>query len=84
MPTFDGVSFYEGFQAAHIFPLGLEDYWISEGYERWVTIEPVKGGKINSVQNGLLLASDIHQLFDAYHISINPDVRCLSIFRGCG
>ena len=27
----------------------------------------------DSVQNGLLLASDMHQLIDGYDISINPD-----------
>jgi hypothetical protein len=30
--------------------------------------------KINPLQNGLLLRSDIHQLFDQYPISANPDV----------
>ena len=39
------------------------------------------GGSINSVQNGLLLRSDIHQLFDMYRISINPDVCILYFFR---
>jgi len=29
---------------------------------------------LNSVQNGLLLSSDIHQLFDNYAFSIKPDV----------
>lgn len=32
------------------------------------------GDAINSVQNGLLLRSDIHQLFDNYIVSVNPDV----------
>jgi len=30
--------------------------------------------KINSLQNGLLLQSNIHQLFDQYLISVNLDV----------
>jgi hypothetical protein len=30
---------------------------------------------IHSVQNGILLRSDIHVLFDKYMIAINPDVR---------
>lgn len=44
---------------------------------------PDTGGTINSVQNGLLLRSDIHQLFDFYDFSINPDV-CVSYtsYRG--
>ncbi|KAL9099258.1 MAG: hypothetical protein Q9163_005223, partial [Psora crenata] len=31
---------------------------------------------INSKQNGLLLRSDVHQLFDTYDFSINPDDNC--------
>ncbi|OXV09932.1 hypothetical protein Egran_02305 [Elaphomyces granulatus] len=31
------------------------------------------GGAINSVQNGILLRTDIHQLFDSFAIAINPD-----------
>jgi hypothetical protein len=30
--------------------------------------------KINSIQNGLLLKSDVHGLFDTYLLAINPDV----------
>jgi hypothetical protein len=74
--TFDGVDFWEGFEAAHIFPLAYEGYWINRDYGRWITDQPTIGGSINSVQNGLLLDSTIHHLFDAYDISINPDV-CL-------
>lgn len=29
---------------------------------------------INSVQNGILLRADVHELFDTYRIAINPDV----------
>jgi hypothetical protein len=57
-----------GFEAAHIFPLAYEGHRIQP--------ENTRGGTINSVQNGLLLRSDIHQLFDSYDLSINPDV-CL-------
>ncbi|KAF1812075.1 hypothetical protein P152DRAFT_397944 [Eremomyces bilateralis CBS 781.70] len=71
--TFDGVDFWNGFEAAHVFPLAYEGYWVERGYGRWITMQPTIGGSINSVQNGMLLASDIHQLFDAYDFSINPD-----------
>ncbi|KAF2465657.1 uncharacterized protein BDR25DRAFT_239571 [Lindgomyces ingoldianus] len=64
---------WNGFEAAHIFPLAYEGYWNENNYDRWITIRPEKGGTINSVQNGLLLRSDIHQLFDSYDFSINPD-----------
>jgi hypothetical protein len=67
---------WRGFEAAHIFPLAYEGYWNDNSYGRWITIPPESenGGTINSVQNGLLLRSDIHQLFDSYDLSINPDV----------
>jgi hypothetical protein len=73
------VDEWTGFEAAHIFPIAYEGYWTTQNYARWITILPERGGAINSIQNGLLLRSDIHQLFDSYHISINPDVR-LAIF----
>jgi hypothetical protein len=71
---------WTGLEAAHIFPLAREGHWKDHNYERWITIRPDKdiGGTINSVQNGLLLRSDIHQLFDSYGVSINPDVCYLS------
>jgi len=75
---------WRGFEAAHIFPLAYEGHWNDNGYGRWITIPPEndKGGSINSVQNGLLLRSDIHQLFDGYDLSINPDdhykITCFS------
>jgi hypothetical protein len=67
-----------GFEAAHIFPLAYEQHWREYNYGRWISTPPngeeIKGGKINSVQNGLLLRGDIHQGFDMYKFSINPDV----------
>lgn len=63
-----------GFEAAHIFPLAYEDHWIQHNFARWITIPAANGDTINSKQNGLLLRADIHQLFDSYDISINPDV----------
>jgi hypothetical protein len=65
---------WTGFEAAHIFPLAYESHWTQYDFNRWITIPSPKGGPINSVQNGLLLKSDIHQLFDSYQVSINPDV----------
>ena len=66
---------WESFEAAHIFPLAYEGHWNDNSYGHWITIPPENGGTINSVQNGLLLRSDIHQLFDSYVVSVNPDVR---------
>jgi hypothetical protein len=67
-------DFWEGFEAAHVFPLAYNGHWVDHNYDRWITIQPATGTSINSVQNGPLLRSDIHQLFDGYAISIDPDV----------
>ena len=74
------------FEAAHVFPLEKEDYWNEKGYAGFNTdMDSTLGNsKINSVQNGLLLRSDIHTAFDNYLIGIDPDVSVrsfLSILR---
>ena len=63
-----------GFEAAHIFPLAYEGHFNLHNLGRWITIPASDGGAINSVQNGILLRTDIHQLFDSFAIAINPDV----------
>ncbi len=63
-----------GFEAAHIFPLAYQSQWEAENFSRYITIDPPQGGKINSVQNGILLLSHLRQEWDAYRFSINPDV----------
>lgn len=68
-----------GFAAAHIFPLAYEQQWTNQSFGQSISIIPSYGRTINSVQNGLLLRSDIRQLFDAYFFSINPDV-CIHTF----
>jgi hypothetical protein len=67
-----------GLQAAHIIPLAYEGHWNQSNYPSLITIPAASAaaGSINSVQNGLLLRNDIHNLFDNYGFSINPDV-CL-------
>ena len=69
-----------GLQAAHIFPLAYKDQWNQSNFPSLITIPPASeaAGKINSVQNGLLLRKDIHNLFDNYEFSINPDVFYLT------
>lgn len=69
---------WTGFDAAHIFPLAYEQYWNENDYGRWITIDPPQGGRINSVQNGILLRSHLHKEFDQYTFSINPDVSFLT------
>ena len=67
---------WAGFEAAHIFPLAYEHQWKTQGWSQQITILPSRRfyGTINSVQNGLLLANDVHAIFDLYYFSINPDV----------
>src|SRR2546423_13635425 len=72
-----GYGRWVGFEAAHIFPLAYQGHWDQNHFSRWITLPSATGGPINSVQNGLLLRSDIHQQFDSYLVSINPDV-CIS------
>ena len=81
-----GIPFnsWFGFEAAHVFPLEHESLWLSTGCEQWIAnMNGVQEDRIignygiNSVQNGLLMRSDLHQEFDAYIFSINPDVSTL-------
>jgi predicted restriction endonuclease len=66
------VDNWEGFEAAHIFPLEREALWKQCNFNQFVTL-PARH-PMNSVQNGLLLTSSVHQKFDSYAISVNPDV----------
>ena len=74
------ISYYDGFNAVHVFPLAYESQWRSQKLDRWITAEPERGGAINSVQNGLLLSLGISQLFETYSLSINPDVCIFILF----
>jgi len=67
------------FETAHIFPLAYEQQWNNFDYSRWITVPPADSsdGTINSVQNGILLSTEMHISFDSYSWSINPDVRIL-------
>ncbi|KAG0639123.1 hypothetical protein HOY80DRAFT_886772 [Tuber brumale] len=66
---------WRGFETAHIFPLAHEGHWNDHKYSRWITIPPTNesDGSINSVQNGILVTSDIRQYFESYDLTINPD-----------
>ncbi|KAK9428536.1 HNH endonuclease-domain-containing protein [Lipomyces doorenjongii] len=62
------------FEAAHVFPLSHGEYFRNQGFPRWITNR--RGERdtgINSCQNGLLMQSNVHQLFDSFKFSINPD-----------
>lgn len=64
-----------GFEAAHVFPLAYRGYWDEHNFGRWITTGT--DDTINSVQNGILLRSDIHTFFNNYLFSINPDVKTM-------
>jgi hypothetical protein len=55
--------------------------WNSKGYPSLIT-DPAPilalGGlsKIDSIQNVILLRSDLHDSWDNYEFAVNPDVRC--------
>ncbi|PUU79006.1 hypothetical protein B9Z19DRAFT_1024283 [Tuber borchii] len=66
---------WDTFETTHIFPLAYEQQWLHSNYGDWITIPPAKvsDGTINSVQNGILLGSNIRCFFDAYKLAIDPD-----------
>lgn len=71
------AGFWIGFEATHIVPIACGQLWRNNGFGDLITIPPPppsQGDTINSVQNGLLLQSTFHQLFDSFIFSINPDV----------
>ena len=72
---------WTGYRATPIFPLTHEQHWVTHGFDWWITI-PGARGSISSVQNGMLLRSDLAALFESYILSINPDVSMTSIFLG--
>ncbi|KAK9487723.1 hypothetical protein V1527DRAFT_517596 [Lipomyces starkeyi] len=57
------INVWRGCEAAHIFPLFSEGYWVQNGISR----------AINSCRYGLLMQSGIHQNFDGFDFSVNPD-----------
>ncbi|KAK9327481.1 HNH endonuclease-domain-containing protein [Lipomyces starkeyi] len=65
---------WRGFHAAHIFPLSSEEYWVQNGFSRWITDRTgERDTGINSCQNGLLMLSHVHERFDGFDFSVNPD-----------
>ncbi|PUU74560.1 hypothetical protein B9Z19DRAFT_1157993 [Tuber borchii] len=69
---------YGMFEAGHIFPLALVDYW--DAYEFEIDEDQVNAPSphasnhpINSSLNGMLFRRDAHYLFDTYQLSINPE-----------
>lgn len=54
--------------------------WIRKGFPSLITdpapLSQVGGAtKIDSIQNVILLRSDLHDAWDGYRFAVNPDVR---------
>lgn len=82
IPVLPGAG-WEGFEVAHIFPLGRQSLWNQCNFDSVITESAER--PINSVQNGILISAHMHQLFDSYVISINPDVsQILHTIMGSG
>ncbi|KAK9316877.1 hypothetical protein V1522DRAFT_434347 [Lipomyces starkeyi] len=65
---------WTAFQVAHSVPLSSEDYFVQSGFSRRITNrKDERDTGINSCQNGLLMQSGIHALFDDFGFSVNPD-----------
>ncbi|KAJ6021094.1 hypothetical protein N7540_006598 [Penicillium herquei] len=62
---------WDVFEAAHVFPLARRETWAHLQFERYVTYQTAD--PMNSVQNGLLLLAGVHNRFDNYRLSVNPD-----------
>ncbi|KAG0135913.1 hypothetical protein HOY82DRAFT_551108 [Tuber indicum] len=63
------------FDAAHIFPLEQESLWTQHNDGQFGTgmDDTCGSAKISSCQNGFLLDAAIHEKFNQYLISVNPD-----------
>lgn len=61
-----------GFETAHIFPLALDQLFDSLGFTELGTAHNHPIG-VNTPQNGILVHSNIHRLWDDYSIAINPN-----------
>jgi len=68
---------WHGFDAVHIFPPSFPQQWIDNNFATSLTPSG-SDDSINSVQNGILLTSQMRALFESHIISINPDV-CITI-----
>ncbi|KAF8573888.1 hypothetical protein K439DRAFT_1398775, partial [Ramaria rubella] len=68
---------YVDFRASYIFPIAHRDVWEAQNLSRFIADDAPPEHKgpnsINSVQNGILLRSHVHDLFDSYLFGINPD-----------
>ncbi|KAF8551880.1 hypothetical protein OG21DRAFT_217138 [Imleria badia] len=69
---------FSRFKEVHIFPRAHEVDWVNKGYPSRITDPatlPELGGptKIDSIQNVILLRSDLHDAWDNYKSAVHPD-----------
>ncbi|KAG6880199.1 hypothetical protein C0992_003863 [Termitomyces sp. T32_za158] len=67
-------NLYDRFQSAHIFPRAHDMEWIKKGYSSLITdsaSDQELGGptKIDSLQNMMLLSTDLHHAWDNYRLA---------------
>ena len=74
------LNIWDPFHAAHVFPLALQTIWSNNNFGRYISRPTSSGSQIKSVQNGLLLRSDLHSLFDSFRVTVNPDVCIATLF----
>ncbi|KAJ7229197.1 hypothetical protein GGX14DRAFT_617291, partial [Mycena pura] len=75
---------YSRFKTAHIYPRAHDATWIERGYPSRITdtasLQTVGGpAKIDSVQNVILLRTDLHDAWDNYKFGVNPDAGYIVI-----
>ncbi|KAJ5151579.1 hypothetical protein N7492_009874 [Penicillium capsulatum] len=58
-------------KSAHVFPLHHQALWDQCDFNHVMNHSAPR--PINSVQNGILVAAHMHQLFDGFLVSVNPD-----------
>lgn len=69
------LEMWVGYDATYIIPPEHEGLWIQSDNGQWIkNMDNVTGSlKINSAQNGFLLNSCAHEMFNQYLIAVNPD-----------
>ncbi|KAH8821528.1 hypothetical protein F5884DRAFT_850753 [Xylogone sp. PMI_703] len=70
-------KYYEGLDAAHIYPVARVNEWDDMGYRHWITDtsgpEVIGETGLYSLQNGLLRSRTMHVLWDIFVVGVDPD-----------
>ncbi|KAF3211247.1 hypothetical protein TWF106_007870 [Orbilia oligospora] len=73
---------WKAFEAAHIWPLSKGTEWVRQNAGCWITDSDGLSNedKMNSPQNGILLSSNSHMLFNSHTLAVNPEVEVSPFF----